>query len=621
MKPTKHILLLAALLLGSITASAEVITTISQLSNTQLYYFSLPHHSGGTLSWAIAEGDPKLKSNKEVDIVPDANDVCQHFALISHDGGVTRYLYHAAEKKFIGKNGLLSSTPTDAIYFKDGAYENTFVAYFDNQHYVNVNAHKNVDINNWSTADGGNSYVILPVGDFDATDALLAFTAGKISEAEEYAANVGTKVGYYTEESVAALNSVIVAAKESLKHGGAYDEAQLQEAINALEIVQPSEEKCYHIMSAMPPTAEYSRRLMFVSEMGGMQFCAEYGENTLFKFINAGEGKYYLYNVKSNTYLSTARRTGEGGNEAKAKRVEDAKAVTIANMGWKNIVNITPEEGDMLNVWEAEKRIGGWNDDYCFSNSAWIITEAIAGITLSQLSARLLVGESMDLTFTLSPNDADANLVTWSSSNPNIVAVDNTGKVNAIAPGRATITTTANDGSGVTASCEVVVYWGKCSSPDIRYIDGQVKITCDTEGVEFHSNVVVDNAHEYEGEAFDLTATYTITAYATKGDYLDSETTTVTICWVDCSEEHVGEGDETGILTIPAQPVLIHTQGGVITLSGLAEGTAVVVYDLDGTQLGTATATGGTATITTNLTTGSVAVVQIGERSVMVAIK
>ena len=30
-----------------------------------------------------------------------------------------------------------------------------------------------------------------------------------------------------------------------------------------------------------------------------IEFCAEYGENTLFKFINAGEGKYYLYNVKS----------------------------------------------------------------------------------------------------------------------------------------------------------------------------------------------------------------------------------------------------------------------------------------------------------------------------------
>ena len=229
----------------------------------------------------------------------------------------------------------------------------------------------------------------------------------------------------------------------------------------------------------------------------------------------------------------------------------------------------------------------------------------------------------MDLTFTLSPNDANANLVTWSSSNPNIVAVDNTGRMNAIAPGRATITTTANDGSGVTASCEVVVYWGKCSSPDIRYIDGQVKITCDTEGVEFHSNVVVDNAHEYEGEAFDLTATYTITAYVTKEDYLNSEATTVTLCWVPCTEEHVGEDndDETGILTIPAKPVLIHTQGGVITLSGLAEGTAVTVYDLDGTQQGTAIATGGTATITTNLAAGSVAVVQMGNHTIKVAIK
>ena len=243
----------------------------------------------------------------------------------------------------------------------------------------------------------------------------------------------------------------------------------------------------------------------------------------------------------------------------------------------------------------------------------------VENITLDQSTATLTEGETLVLTATVAPDDAAEKSISWSSSNPSVATIDNTGKVTAVAPGAATITATANDGSGVSASCEVVVYWGKCSSPDIRYIDGQVKITCDTEGVEFHSNVVVDNAHEYEGEAFDLTATYTITTYATKEDYLNSDVTTVTLYWVDCDENHGGE--TTDIITIPAKPVLIQTDGGTITVNGLTEGTVVKVNDLNGVEQGTAIATGGTATITTSLTAGSVAIVQMGNHTIKVAIK
>ena len=252
---------------------------------------------------------------------------------------------------------------------------------------------------------------------------------------------------------------------------------------------------------------------------------------------------------------------------------------------------------------------------------------AILDIELSQSSVTLTEGENTYITITITPDDAEDKSVSWSSSNPYVATVDDTGKVTAIAAGTATITVTANDGSGVTASCEVEVkekLLGKCATPVVNYVDGKVMLTCETEEATIVS--VTNETTEYavgecEGTEFDLIPTYTITAYATKAKYETSDEVALTICWVPCTEEHVGEGDETGILTIPAKPVLIQTQGGVITLSGLAEGTAVVVYDLDGTHQGTATATGGTANITTNLAAGSVAVVQIGERSVKVAIK
>ena len=100
---------------------------------------------------------------------------------------------------------------------------------------------------------------------------------------------------------------------------------------------------------------------------------------------------------------------------------------------------------------------------------------AITRITLSASSATLTAGESLTLTITTTPEDADRNLISWSSNNPSIATVDNTGKVTAIAPGTATITVTANDGSGVSAQCEVTV---TPASYVITYlIDGEVFLT------------------------------------------------------------------------------------------------------------------------------------------------
>ena len=56
-------------------------------------------------------------------------------------------------------------------------------------------------------------------------------------------------------------------------------------------------------------------------------------------------------------------------------------------------------------------------------------------------------------------------------------------------------------------------------------------------------------------------------------------------------------------------------------MSGLAAGTAVAAYSTAGTLLATATAESGTATLTTSLEAGNIAIVKIGSNSVRVAIK
>ena len=242
---------------------------------------------------------------------------------------------------------------------------------------------------------------------------------------------------------------------------------------------------------------------------------------------------------------------------------------------------------------------------------------AITRITLDKTSAILTEGEELTINITTTPSNADRNLISWGSSNPSVATVDNTGKVTAVTPGIATITAIANDGSGVSASCVVEVkklILGKCATPVISYINGEIVLTCSTEGAEIKTNVTTENDNEFTGTRFEFIPTHTFTAYATKEQYEDSDAATLTLCWIPY-------GETTGTLNIPSKPVLISTQGGTITLSGLAAGTAVAAYSTAGTPLATATATDGTATLTTNLEAGSIAIVKIGDYSIKVAIK
>ena len=85
--------------------------------------------------------------------------------------------------------------------------------------------------------------------------------------------------------------------------------------------------------------------------------------------------------------------------------------------------------------------------------------------------------------------------------------------------------------------------------------------------------------------------------------------------------EEGAEGITNGIANIPANAVLIQSEGGSIKVQGVDEGTQVNVYGINGAQAGSAISQSGAATINTNLQPGSIAIVKIGQKSVKVAIK
>lgn len=82
----------------------------------------------------------------------------------------------------------------------------------------------------------------------------------------------------------------------------------------------------------------------------------------------------------------------------------------------------------------------------------------VSRITLSaSTSLALTKGQTQKLTATIAPANATNQAVAWSTSDKNVATVGANGLVTAVSGGTATITCTAQDGSGVKAACKVTV--------------------------------------------------------------------------------------------------------------------------------------------------------------------
>lgn len=117
----------------------------------------------------------------------------------------------------------------------------------------------------------------------------------------------------------------------------------------------------------------------------------------------------------------------------------------------------------------------GWYTDAAFTNTITAIKKGTTGaitlyakweknagqevkatkITLNKKTAGLVKGKTVTLKATVTQDNASNQAVTWKSSNTKVATVDSKGKVKALKLGKATITATAADGSGVSASCQV----------------------------------------------------------------------------------------------------------------------------------------------------------------------
>ena len=159
----------------------------------------------------------------------------------------------------------------------------------------------------------------------------------------------------------------------------------------------------------------------------------------------------------------------------------------------------------------------------------------------------------------------------------------------------------------------------KCSVPVISYHNGEIHFNCETEEVEFVSSISNSDVGSYATKSINISATYNISVYATKAGYDNSETATATLCWIDV--EPKTEGISNGVTEVRARAALIKSAGGQLTIEGIDDGQLVELYSLNGEKRGSAVSKNGAARIDTNVHTGSVVVVKMGEKSVKVIVK
>ena len=163
-------------------------------------------------------------------------------------------------------------------------------------------------------------------------------------------------------------------------------------------------------------------------------------------------------------------------------------------------------------------------------------------------------------------------------------------------------------GGGVTPTPQ------KCEKPSISYSKGKLTFHSATEGAAYQYSITDSDIKSGNAQDVQLGVTYIISVYATKAGYENSETATATLCWIDV--EPKTEGIENGIASIPAHAVLIQGENGRFSISGVDEGTAVIVYNTAGQEVGSGKTDAGVSQISTTLRKGEVGIIKIGEKAV-----
>lgn len=83
---------------------------------------------------------------------------------------------------------------------------------------------------------------------------------------------------------------------------------------------------------------------------------------------------------------------------------------------------------------------------------------SVTKIEINPTSERIAKGKSVMLNAVITPEDASLKTVSWSSTNPGVATVSQNGEVTAVSEGNAIVIASTQDGSNLSAMCQITVY-------------------------------------------------------------------------------------------------------------------------------------------------------------------
>lgn len=153
----------------------------------------------------------------------------------------------------------------------------------------------------------------------------------------------------------------------------------------------------------------------------------------------------------------------------------------------------------------------------------------------------------------------------------------------------------------------------QCEKPIISFANGKLLFSDATKGAEYHYTLTcadVKTNEAIDNGIVDLAACYNIEVYATADGYRASDNATATLYWVK-DDGKIG----TDINTAKTRGLVVSSDQGLVTCSGLNDGEQALFYNTEGKLLGRQTAQGGTAGIATQ---EKMIIVKVGTTSLKV---
>ena len=157
----------------------------------------------------------------------------------------------------------------------------------------------------------------------------------------------------------------------------------------------------------------------------------------------------------------------------------------------------------------------------------------------------------------------------------------------------------------------------QCAVPDISYADGKLSFASSTPNAEYHYTItdtdMASDAYSQDG-IVKLSAAYNISAYATADGYEPSDKATATLYWVEANLQN----NPTNINQTATRGIIVTSNDGIVTLSGLNNDETVRFYTVDGKQLGAAKAVNGAAS---QAVSESVVIAKMGNQTIKIVVK